>query len=89
MLSNILRTQKKLYSEGGMPAYSLASNYALLGQKQEALGYLAISRDRHETMLMGLCSDPTMTTLWGDPSFQKLLAQIGLPPVPPDKAGAE
>ena len=82
MLDSILQTQKKLYSEGAIPAYFVASTYAQLGQKQEALTYLGIARDRHETMLMGLRSDPTMTSLYDDPSFQKLLSQIGLPAVP-------
>jgi hypothetical protein len=82
MLNEILQTQKAMYSDGSVSAYSLASTYAQLGNKPEALKYLGISRDRHETMLMNLRSDPTMKSLYGDPSFRNLLAQIGLPPVP-------
>jgi tetratricopeptide (TPR) repeat protein len=82
MLNEILQTQKAMYSDGAVAAYSLASTYAQLGNKPEALKYLGISRDRHETMLMNLRSDPTMKSLYGDPSFRNLLAQIGLPPVP-------
>jgi tetratricopeptide (TPR) repeat protein len=82
MLNEILQTQKAMYSDGSVSAYSLASTYAQLGNKPEALKYLGISRDRHETMLMNLRSDPMMKSLYGDPSFRNLLAQIGLPPVP-------
>ncbi len=82
MLNEILQTQKAMYSDGSVSAYSLASTYARLGNKPEALKYLGISRDRHETMLMNLRSDPSMKSLYDDPSFRNLLAQIGLPPVP-------
>ena len=82
MLNEILQTQKAMYSDGSVSAYSLASTYARLGNKPEALKYLEISRDRHETMLMNLRSDLTMKSLYGDPSFRNLLAQIALPPVP-------
>jgi tetratricopeptide (TPR) repeat protein len=81
MLNEILQTQKALYSGGGVAAYSLASTYARLGNKVEALKYLEISRDRHETMLMNLRSDPSMKSLYGDPSFRTLLSQVGLFPV--------
>jgi tetratricopeptide (TPR) repeat protein len=82
MLNEILQTQKAMYSDGSVSAYSLASTYAQLGNKPEALKYLGISRDRHETTLMNLRSDLTMKSLYGNPSFRNLLAQIGLPPVP-------
>ncbi len=82
MLENILQIQISMYSDGSVGAYSLASTYAQLGQKQEALKYLGISRDRHETMLMNLRSDPTMSNLHDDVSFRNLLLQLGLPPLP-------
>jgi tetratricopeptide (TPR) repeat protein len=82
MLENILQVQKSMYPDGGIAAYSLASTYAQLGQKQEALKYLGIARDRHDTMLMNLRSDPTMSNLHDDPAFRSLVTQIGLPALP-------
>jgi tetratricopeptide (TPR) repeat protein len=82
MFESILQVQQSMYRDGSVTAYSVASTYARLGSKPEALRYLEISRDRHETMLMNLRSDLSMKSLYGDPSFRDLLAQIGLPPVP-------
>jgi len=82
MLENILQLQKSMYPDGGLAAYSLASTYAQLGDKEEALKYLGLSRERHETLLMNLRADPTMKSLYGNLAFRNLLSQIGLPPLP-------
>ena len=54
-------------------AYALATTYAALGKRQEALAYLQLSFDRREeAMLVG---DP-IPALDNDPEYQKFRAQV-------------
>jgi tetratricopeptide (TPR) repeat protein len=64
---------KDLVDRGLGSAYALATVYAALGQRQEAISYLQVSYDRHEaSMLMG---DP-IPELQNDPAFRKFRAQV-------------
>ena len=68
-----LPVQKDLVDHGTGSAYALATTYAALGMRQEALAYLQLSFDRHEqAMLVG---DP-IPPLDGDPEYQKFRAQV-------------
>ena len=63
---------KDMVDHGGS-AYALATTYAALGKRQEALAYLQFSFDRREeAMLVG---DP-IPLLDDDPEYQKFRAQV-------------
>jgi hypothetical protein len=74
--------QKKFYAEGQLSPYFVARTSALLGQKEEALRYLQDSYRQHDSFFLTLRADEALVSLHNDPSFQKLVAQIGLPPLP-------
>jgi tetratricopeptide (TPR) repeat protein len=68
-----LPVQKNIVDRGGGSAYALATIYAALGMRPEALAYLQLSFDRHEqSMLVGEPIPP----LDNDPEYQKLRAQV-------------
>jgi tetratricopeptide (TPR) repeat protein len=68
-----LPVQKNIVDQGGGSAYTLATIYAALGMRTEALAYLQLSFDRHEqAMLVGEPIPP----LDNDPEYQKLRAQV-------------
>jgi len=65
--------QKNIVDHGGGSAYALATIYAALGMRLEALAYLQLSFDRREqSMLVG---DP-IPPLDNDPDYQKLRALV-------------
>lgn len=59
--------------EGSASAYEVATGYAALGQRQDALRYLQLSFDRHEAAM--LFGDP-IPELETDPVFLKFRAQV-------------
>jgi tetratricopeptide (TPR) repeat protein len=64
---------KDMADHGVGSAYALATTYAALGKRQEALAYLQLSFDRREqAMLVG---DP-IPPLDNDPEYQKFRAQV-------------
>jgi tetratricopeptide (TPR) repeat protein len=68
-----LPIQKDLVEQGYGSAYSLATVYAALGKKQEALAWLQTSFDRHEAaMLIG----DAIPELQNDPEYLKFRAQV-------------
>ena len=82
MLESILQVQKKFYAEGQLSPYFVARTSALLGRREQALRYLQDSYQKHDSFLLSLRADEALVSLHNDPSFQKLVAQIGLPPLP-------
>jgi len=82
MLQNILQMQQKFYAEGQLSPYFVARTSARLGQNEEALRYLQDSYQKHDSFLLSLRADEALVSLHNHPSFQKLVAQIGLPPLP-------
>jgi len=81
MLRAMLNVQRELYAKGGFDAYELASTYCLLGDKQQALNLLQTAVEKHEERDIALRVDQNLRSLHDDPSFRKLLAQVGLPPL--------
>jgi tetratricopeptide (TPR) repeat protein len=79
VLEGRLTVQKQLYAEEKIPAYFLAQTSAKLGNKAEALEYLKTSSARHERYIRGLGADPDLAILRGDPAYQQLVAEVGLP----------
>ena len=80
MLAEMLKVQRGLYADGKIPAFDLAWTYARLGEKQEALKYLQIAYTKHEGQMLAARTDSAFVGLHGEKAFQKLLADIGLPP---------
>ena len=78
MLSARLGEERKLFAEGRLSAYRLAETSSLMGQRQEALNYLRVSRERRESALSALLVDPMLVSLHDDPSYRKLITQVGL-----------
>ena len=69
-----LSLEKDQFDRGTGNASALATTYAALGHRQEALECLQMSFDRHEAgMLMG---DP-IPELQNDPEYRKFRAQVG------------
>jgi Tfp pilus assembly protein PilF len=76
MLKGTLRAQKKLNSEGAVPAYSLAVTYARLGEKQRSLQCLKLAYDAHDSSLLYLSTEPAFGVLRDDPEFKDLVARV-------------
>jgi tetratricopeptide (TPR) repeat protein len=74
LLQAQLPLQKENVDHGSGSAYDLASTYAALGNRKEALAYLQLSFDRRESGM--LTGDPPIMELRGDPAYQKLRAEV-------------
>ena len=73
MFESELPVEKDQFDRGSGNAYALATTYAALGRKQEALACLQASYERHEAaMLMG---DP-IPELLTDPEYRKFRARV-------------
>jgi len=62
--------------------WHMAEAEAALGQNEQAIADLQLLVDRHDPSMVGLEISPLLLPLHSDPRFQKLLAQVGLPPLP-------
>jgi tetratricopeptide (TPR) repeat protein len=62
-------------------AYLLATSYAQLGQKVEALKYLHTAYAQPSSDLLNLQNEPDFDSLRGDPRFASLVSRIGIPTV--------
>ena len=80
MLRAMLSTQKELYANRRIDAYDLALTYCLLGDKQHALDLLQTAVAKHEARATPVRVEYNLRSLHDDPSFRKLVAQVGLPP---------
>jgi tetratricopeptide (TPR) repeat protein len=81
MLQAMLAQQKRLYQQGLMSPYYLGQTSAMLGTNTESLRYLQSAVAKHEPLLIDLRVDPLFNNLHGEPDYQKLLSQVGLPPL--------
>jgi len=81
MLRAMLNVQKELYAKGDSDAYGLALTYCLLGDKQQALNLLQTSVAKHEARVISLRVEQSLQPLHDEPSFRKMIAQVGLPPL--------
>jgi len=71
--------QKKMYERGKLSPYYVGQTEARLGNKREAIRYLAICVQSHDEVVLNLIDDQAFISLHGDPTFKQLLAKIGLP----------
>jgi hypothetical protein len=77
MLNGLLNESLAFYAKGQEPAYSVAQYFALLGDRQKALSYLAIGFTRREPEMIGIRIDPMLVSLHDMPEFQRLVARAG------------
>ncbi len=63
-----------------VPAESIAGDYALLGEKDQAFAWLGKAYEQHSDLLVGLKGDYHLDNLHSDPRYQDLLRRIGFPP---------
>jgi Tfp pilus assembly protein PilF len=81
MFQNMVGLQKKYFDDGTLQAFFVADTYANMGDKEEALRYLKTSFQRHEVAFMSIRVHESFFFLHGDPQFQQLIEQAGLPPL--------
>jgi tetratricopeptide (TPR) repeat protein len=82
MLQNILQMQKKQFDDGRFPAFDVAATEARLGNVEDALHYLTVSLHQHEVPFLAIRIHEPFVPLHGNPAFQKLVAEAGLPSAP-------
>jgi TolB-like protein/Tfp pilus assembly protein PilF len=68
----------KLYNEGRATASAVASVYAILGDNEQALGWLETAYQQTDDFLVFLSIQRQFDPLRSDPRFQALLKKIGL-----------
>ena len=78
MLESLFAIQNKLVKEGRYSTFQLAVTSALLGRKRDALNDLDASYAKHEVDIVTLPIVPAFMSLHQEPSYQHLLAQLGL-----------
>ncbi len=80
LLRAMLAKQKEMEAAGHGSPYVIATLHGRLGQTQDALKSLeeAVAKRDERSIAIGI--DPSFVSLRKDPRFQKLLAQVGLPP---------
>ena len=59
-------------------AYNAAFDYALLGEREQAIQHLQKSLEAHEPQIINLLNDPEFDSLKGDPRFQEIAKKVGL-----------
>jgi hypothetical protein len=81
MLRAMLSAQKERYANERIDAYDLALTYCSLGDKQHALDLLQTAVAKHEARTTSVRVEHNLQALHDDPTFRKLVAQAGLPPL--------
>jgi tetratricopeptide (TPR) repeat protein len=81
MFQNIVLAQKQYFEAEKLPAFSVATTYARMGDKKQALRYLQISFRRHEVAFLAIRVHEALVDLHSDSTFQQLVRQAGLPPL--------
>ena len=78
--ANAIKAYEKVLEIGGTPssyaAYNIACNYALLGEKEQALKWLEKALDSGFPDLMHVQSDTDLQGLRSDARFQKLVGSV-------------
>jgi tetratricopeptide (TPR) repeat protein len=76
LLQGMRSAEEKLYSEGQLTAYSVASTCAQLGDRRAALRYLATSYQKHESAILTIAIDRDFEKLHDDPAYRELVHRI-------------
>ncbi|HKW64827.1 MAG TPA: tetratricopeptide repeat protein [Candidatus Acidoferrum sp.] len=74
----ILNELKQLSKRRYVSPYQVASVYAGLGEREQALLWLGKALEEHNDSLVSLKEDPDFARLRTDPRFQEILRRIGL-----------
>ena len=77
LLQTMAHMQETLFRQNHASAYRVASAYARLNRKQEALHFLQLALDQREIGMLLLPRDPDFSGLRADPAFRDLLAKVG------------
>jgi tetratricopeptide (TPR) repeat protein len=64
---------------GDSSAYTIATMYAQLAEKDQAFQWLDTALQEHDQGLMGLKTDYTLDSIRSDPRFAELVRKVGLP----------
>jgi len=64
---------------GDSSAYTIATMYAELGEKDQAFQWLTTAFQERDQGLMGLKTDPSFDPIRSDPRFAELVRKVGLP----------
>jgi adenylate cyclase len=78
-LTKDLEIKQKRRKAGYYSAYSIASTYAELGDKDEAFRWLNTAYQEHDAGLVSLKTDSSLDSLRSDPRFAELVRKVGLP----------
>jgi len=76
IISNLRELSKRRY----VPPYRIAEIYAVLGDTDQAFGWLEKAYDNRSHQLVFLKVDPLVDSLRSDPRFQDLLRRLNFPP---------
>ena len=76
-----LENDRKLHDQGLISDFNLASDYAALNNKTEALHYLESSYEKHEAALSQLVGEWNLKALHEEPAFKKIADKLGFPQV--------
>lgn len=76
ILARLLEMSKRIY----VPAYDVAVVHMGLGEKDQALEWLAKAYEERSGFLVYIKCDRRFDTLHSDPRFDTLLKRVGLPP---------
>ena len=81
LLETQMQEQRTFFDRGSLAPYWLAQTENRLGRTPEALKYLEICAQTRDATFLLLEDDPTFNNLHKNPTFQQLLAKVGLPPI--------
>jgi Tfp pilus assembly protein PilF len=81
MFTALLKYQKIYYAQGLFSDYEMAETLALMDRKKEALDHLQNAYDNHDPRLIGTRNEMFFLSLRREPGFEKLLAELHLPPI--------
>lgn len=79
LLQGMLQEEMKLYAKGLIAPCAVADIYILLGNKTEALRYLNIAFEQHDSSLLFVNNSWEFRTLRSDPSYRALIQKMNLP----------
>lgn len=82
MLKSLRVVEKKFFDQGRLSPFVLAETYARSGDQDQALHYLKLAVEAHDESIPSLPGNPNFSALHGQPAYQAILAQAGLPSHP-------
>jgi len=77
MRESMIPVQKEMVDRDLGTAYDLATTYALLGKKEEALRYLQVAYEKRETGLLYLNRNPGFNILHDDLAYKEITERVG------------